>query len=239
MGDKYGFVNISLSTDQREISIKSPFGTVGINAYHGISISAPNGDISIAGKNVEIKASNMLSLTSGTNVKSFILQKDLSGLKEQFKGYGWANVGKFFDLSMVKTIIETFIRPVDGTLTVKSYRYLKIEAGDGSASVPMNAFSAATPPNTHKSHDLKQRETLQNVKNTIRLLIYKVDGMTGDCIRLYNDVVRSLAYYKRCVDAHPGGENDLTASGKKDAIVNAAKSAANLDDAFYQGLFTN
>lgn len=239
MGDKYGFVNISLSTDQREISIKSPFGTVGINAYHGISINAPNGNISISGKNVDIKASNMLSLTSGTNVKSFILQKDLTGLKEQFKGYGWANVGKFFDLSMVKTIIETFIRPVDGTLTVKSYRYLKIEAGDGSASVPMNAFSAATPPNTNKSHDLDQFETLQKVKNTIRLLIYSVDAKTGECIRLRNDVVRSLAYYKRCVNAYPGGETNLTANGLKDTIVNTAKNAVSLDDAFYQGLFAN
>jgi len=41
---------------------------VNLNAFQGISIEAPNGDIEIKGKNVSIEASNRLSLSSGENI---------------------------------------------------------------------------------------------------------------------------------------------------------------------------
>ena len=67
--DKYGFYSIKGSTDERNISIKSPWGDVKINAFTGITISAPNGDVKIKGKNVSIEAGGNLTLTSGKNIK--------------------------------------------------------------------------------------------------------------------------------------------------------------------------
>ena len=45
-------------------------GDIGLSAYSGISISAPNGDVKITGKNVTIKAGNNLSISSGGNIKA-------------------------------------------------------------------------------------------------------------------------------------------------------------------------
>ena len=69
IGDRYGVYEIEMSTHDRYINVKSPFGTVNISAFTGINIDAPNGDINIRGKNVNIEAGNNLKLTSGTNIK--------------------------------------------------------------------------------------------------------------------------------------------------------------------------
>ena len=52
--DRYGMYKVSGSTDGRNVSIASNWGDVKINAFTGISISAPNGDVKISGKNVTI-----------------------------------------------------------------------------------------------------------------------------------------------------------------------------------------
>ena len=67
--DKYGFYSIKGSTNDRNVSIKSPWGDVKIDAFTGITISAPNGDVKIKGKNVTIEAGGNLTLTSGKNIK--------------------------------------------------------------------------------------------------------------------------------------------------------------------------
>lgn len=69
IGDRYGVYEIEMSTHDRYVNVKSPFGTVNISAFTGITIDAPNGDITIRGKNVNIEAGNNLTLTSGTNIK--------------------------------------------------------------------------------------------------------------------------------------------------------------------------
>lgn len=77
--DTYGLYSISMSSDSRKINISSPFGSVGINAYTGITVTAPNGDIKIVGKNVDIVAGNNLTLTSGANIKNYIPRNKKSG----------------------------------------------------------------------------------------------------------------------------------------------------------------
>ena len=54
-----------MNSAKRQISIESPFGDVNINAFTGITINAPNGDVKIIGKNVEIRANNNLKLVKG------------------------------------------------------------------------------------------------------------------------------------------------------------------------------
>lgn len=68
IGDRYGVYEIEMSTHDRYINVKSPFGTVNVSAFTGINIDAPNGDINIKGKNVNIQAGNNLTLTSGNNI---------------------------------------------------------------------------------------------------------------------------------------------------------------------------
>ena len=128
--DAYGIYSISMSSDKRSISIDSPLGKVGINAFTGISISAPNGNIKIEGKNVDIVAGNNITITSGKN-RNFIPKND--------KVLSAVNVvaGKFtcIDMATIRTIFETFLRPIAGTLKISSKRYLCFEAGKGSAEI--------------------------------------------------------------------------------------------------------
>ena len=143
--DQFGFYNIKMSSHDRSISIASPLGNVSMSALTGISIDAPNGDISISGKNVEISAYNKISITSGKNVKMAHDSHRLGWLSTGFdpedagKNIGKAltkflGVGKLFDFSILRTLLEIFIRPVDGTLDIKSNRFLLLQAGGKTAA---------------------------------------------------------------------------------------------------------
>lgn len=172
LSDNYGIYKITGSTDGREVSIASPWGDVNIKAFSGISISAPNGDISIKGKNVSIEAGNNLTLTSGTNV-GYKLWKD-QGDKEAFSG---ATLGvsiaalvtkklaekfvKLVDLSMVRNVVEVVMRPVEGAMTLKSNRYMKLETGDKSCEYPKLAYNEA------RKMKLLNAEVKENILSTV------------------------------------------------------------------------
>ncbi len=149
--DNYGTYKISGSTNGRNVSIASNWGDVKIDAFTGISISAPNGDVKISGKNVTIEAGNNLNLISGKNVdyklwkskesaKSTASQclMDMSILVAKRLAEVALNV---FDLSLVRSTVEIFFRPVEGSLTVKSNRFLKLEAGNSNCRLPLKAYN--------------------------------------------------------------------------------------------------
>ena len=153
--DKYGMYSIKGSTDGRNVSIKSPFGDIKLSAFTGITISAPNGDVKIAGKNVTIEAGNNLTLTSGKNIKDGFWcsyqEKDFGKLQNWGLTIGAAiakklasMVGGFLDMSIIRYTLETFIRPIEGKLQVKSNRYLALEAGSGQTAYPVDAFNKSS-----------------------------------------------------------------------------------------------
>ena len=146
ISDYYGIYSITGSTHGRSINVSSPFGTVSIDAFQGITINAPLGDVKIVGKNVSIEARNNLKIESGTNIKhsykKYIKEntwdtvKDMS--KEFAKGFLLENLGGTLlgttDLSLVRNYLEVLLRPIGGTMLIKSNRYMMIEAGEGKAS---------------------------------------------------------------------------------------------------------
>ena len=83
--DEHGLYSISMSSDKRAISIDSPLGKVDINAFTGITISAPNGNVRIEGKNIDIVAGNNLSISSGNNINTDFWPTSSSLLKEAGK----------------------------------------------------------------------------------------------------------------------------------------------------------
>ena len=164
IGDRYGIYEIEMQSHNRSISIKSPLGTVDINAFTGISISAVNGDIDIEGKNVSIKAGNKLTIESGTNIglgpsmgsidyewsKHYVssalhafghevLVAALDAVpKEVFKEF------PITDLSLIRNMTQVFLRPVNGTMLIKSHKYMLLEAGRGQAMVKADRFKEVT-----------------------------------------------------------------------------------------------
>lgn len=148
MKDEYGMFEVSMSSGKRAVNIKSPFGNVNIGAFTGINITAPHGDIKIKGKNVTIEAGNNLTLLSGTNV--YDKERNVAkSLGESFSKLGADTLfmltpelkgGKVVDITLLRCFFDVLLRPVEGTLCVKSKNYLKLEAGKGKAEIPLNRY---------------------------------------------------------------------------------------------------
>ena len=170
IGDRYGLYEIQMSSHAREISITSALGKIKLNAFTGISINAPNGDINITGQNINISAGNKLSISSGNNIlppgigdPDFDWKKiiDVNSKLEYFYKSPYRLLGKglhfighsailpgamagavvgaqkvpLADLSFFRCMLQTFMRPIDGTMLIKSKKYMLLEAGNGTAMV--------------------------------------------------------------------------------------------------------
>lgn len=145
LSDTYGLTSITTETAKRAITIKSALGNITISALTGITISAPKGNINIEGKNVSIKALNNISIESGLSIKNdwkrHEYDKKLSQLNKvaAFSGNLGSSmlaaildkVSNPLDLSLLRSIWEAFSAPQEGTLLLKSNRYLQLEAGKG------------------------------------------------------------------------------------------------------------
>lgn len=183
MSDRLGFYRISMSSHNRNVSIESPFGDVKINAFTGITISAPNGDIAIEGKNINIKAQNKVSITSGENIHRSILDfkngRSFWAKQTQVLGSKLVNeVTEFVDFSLLRSILEVFIRPVDGTLLIKSNRYLLMEAGEGKASIAADQYESESRFKSWAQKKIATGQTTEDAKNIAALhLIQNIGGL--------------------------------------------------------------
>ena len=162
IGDRYGLYEIEMLSHKRSIDIKSPLGTISLNAFSGITINAPNGDVTIRGKNITLEAGNKINVLSGNNLPDpdygdspcgKTLTANIS--KAIVNGVAGALTDIFassiVDLSLVRHIIEVYIRPVDGTMLLKSKKFLKLEAGLGKAVVKRDRYKQKTKEALDKS----------------------------------------------------------------------------------------
>lgn len=196
--DRYGLYEIGMSSDKRSVTINSTLGTIKLNAFTGITISAPNGNIKIAGKNVSIAASNKLTLKSGTAVGDHWIPTSGKGLAEQFATDVLdRTVGMLIDLSFFRTLIEVFTRPVDGTLKIKSGSFVLIEAGKGEAKVSPADYRHPSFDKLNSPGKLLVRSImLSRLKKSIDLLTSKVDTMANDIKTAHEALVEAANKYK-------------------------------------------
>ena len=208
LSDNYGIYKISGSTDQRKISVSSPWGDVKIDAFTGITISAPNGDVKITGKNVTIEAGNNLKLESGTNI-GWKLGNDKKYGNLSAASLGLTVAGaiaskvaekiKPLDLKVVRSVVEVVMRPVEGALTVKSNRFLKLEAGGNECQYPMSAYSDKKREELKKEKSKAMTKGVKDMGDGVVELFEKtrdlVGTMTTNFTNLYNDcVVKKKAF---------------------------------------------
>ena len=219
ISDKYGIYKISGSTDSREVNISSPWGDVNINAFTGISISAPNGDISIKGKNVTIEAGNNLELISGKNVNYKLWKEKTTGKGElaQILLDIPAIVAKklaemalnIVDLSIVRSVVDIVMRPVEGSLTVKSNRFLKLEAGKNSCDIPADGYTnfktryegfknkmstkySAGSLIPHLDMGSSMKEIFEKIGPMVNTLDQKYKTIYNNCVKLRGDLKTHL-----------------------------------------------
>ena len=202
MTDRCGLYRIMMSSHDRKIAISSPFGDVDIDAFTGITLSAPNGNIKIVGQNVEITANNNLTLTSGQNIKNGAFYKfdGAEALKILGKKIASTTYGPFFDFTLLRTILEVVIRPVDGTLKIKSNRFLLLEAGDGEASIAADQYERESVFKSFKQKGLSQIPTTAAVREEIRevttylftTLPDRIDSYLSEFITTFNKILDDL-----------------------------------------------
>ncbi len=175
MGDAYGFFNFTMSTEKRCVYISSSMGDVEIDALTGITISAPNGNVKIEGKNVEIVAGNTLTMKSGENVSKMkgyfgessirsVTGKLVSGTVKEAK-----KMTKLIDLTLLRTVLEAFMKPVGGTMLIKSYRFMRLEAGKGETKLPHAAY---------KKNSKTQKEVIDKMVTEFKIKDTLASAMT-------------------------------------------------------------
>ena len=209
LSDRYGLYKISGSTDDRNITIESPVGTVNINAFQGISIEAPNGNIEVKGKNVSIEASNRLTLKSGENIedklwyrkefsntkagwKAGLKASAISELKDIVKTAKSEVLDQILDMSFLRCVVEWFLVPVNGTLQIKSPTFVTIEAGEGSVEVPQESLRYGKGIRDLQS-DSENAADIVKVINTLKCIAPKVSSLVIDIRNNYD----LLCYYSK------------------------------------------
>lgn len=202
IGDRYGLYEIEMKSHSRAIDIRSPFGTVNISAFSGITISAPNGNIAIKGKNITLEAGNKITMLSGKNLQTLSAdspdgkankaqEKAVSALGSLASELSKTYAESVFDLSLVRQVVEVFVRPVDGTMLLKSKRYLKLEAGNGNATIKRDRYKKNV-----KDKKETTEEFYKALVTTIREINTKVDTFFLAYEILRSAVSRALAAYK-------------------------------------------
>lgn len=228
ISDEYGFYKIAMSTDQRKIDISSPLGQVNIDAFTGITINAPNGDINIKGQNINIEAGNAIKITSGTNVNQ------IDYIDSNGKG-GYAileSVGKGFadvvqplvsavDLDFVRKLFQVFFRPIDGTLEIKSHQYLLLEAGKGEATVKRDRYKDEKKP--------KELKNLNVYYAGLEGAINMINTKVNDEVTVFETNYDNLQRDKRAYDTARG---NVVLAGK---LAGGAPTAADIISTEYAG----
>ena len=229
IGDRYGLYTIDMSSDKRSVKISSSMGTVSLNAFTGITISAPNGDVTIEGKNVNIKAGNNLSLTSGLNIEKGWLHYKKEKWAKEITGDITKVIAKneftpFLDLSLERQLIEVVLRPIEGTLCVKSKRYLKLEAGDGTATVAADQYK----PTTTTLNEGVKYTVYGDLSMIIANVSRKLDGIAYNIGRLYGELETAKRAYEAAAPLFLEENLDVLT----DAFNNQLSQWYNYDDEF-------
>ena len=204
IGDRYGMYEIDMKSHKRSIEINSPFGTVSINAFSGITVNAPNGDVTIKGKNITLEAGNKINIKSGLNIEDPGFGDPEGGgykfgkaMTDVFAEYLPEGITDYFfssvvDLSYIRHVMEVIVRPVDGTLKLKSKRYLMLEAGKGNATIRRDRYATKTAEQKES-----QEEFFKAMLACVKHINEKVDGFYDTYEALWIDGHKKQVEYKQ------------------------------------------
>ena len=232
IGDRYGVYEIEMLTHKRAISIKSPLGTVDINAFSGITISAPNGNVTIKGKNITLEAGNKITMNSGTNLPvpdygDSPTKKTLCATIGKAIVHGTAGaltdmfVTSVVDLSLIRHVIEVYVRPVDGTMLLKSRKFLKLEAGLGHALVRRKKYEKMPDELKEQEFFLALRDRVQHISTKVNEYFNTYDKLMVTFIRTrrkYDNEAGKLMEDKKAVNILTIAKDDVNSHAKESSL---------------------
>jgi hypothetical protein len=142
------------------------------------------------------------------------------------------------DLSFFRTILEVFIRPVDGTLKIKSHTYVLIEAGKGSAEVGYNEFNhierekKRSKWSNNKNH-LYKGLFLGQLEKTIDFMTGKIDTIVDNIQNAQRDLVTAIGDYENLsvenFNCYNQLDNKMKFGGENDIIHHVHNQVAEKD----------
>lgn len=172
------------STSDRSITIDSAYGKISISALTGISINAPHADVNINAKNINLRAGNNISLFSGAEVARqktlFDLTRENNPESDRSGDAGAAKDTTTLpkvDFDFLRTLQDIMTPPVEGTLLLKSNRFIKMEAGDGRVEDP-----AMSVLNSGVGNDDNSEEATSSKVN-----IFK-NNISRECISVLDNI---------------------------------------------------
>lgn len=196
--DKFGIYNLDLSTDKRKITIQSPLGSIQMDAFTGITINCPNGDIAIKGKNITLEAGDKLSLASGKNIDKQKIYYDYEVKTKKHAAWGVLNFFgntafdtfgiedflklNFIDMKTTRAVMDAILKPINGTMTIKSGRFMQLEAGKGKTELP-NFYEK----------DSKMYDFHESQSNSVWMrFLTKLDTWYKDYLYIHNNIEDKL-----------------------------------------------
>ena len=193
--DANSFWKIEGNTAARAVTIDSAWGKVTISAYTGINIEAV-GDVTIKGNNINIKAQNNVTIESGLALKNARKSHETS----------WGDVAKKvvtdiasdfvnFDLSFLRTLWESIVPPKEGTLKIKSNRYLLLEAGKDGTALD-NDISLKTK---HRDFAPDNSSLVEETVKYLNNIYNAVDMHSTEIENAFNDVRTAVAALDKVV----------------------------------------
>ena len=204
LGDRYGLYELSMSAHDRKVQLRSPFGDVAIDAFTGITLNAPNGDIKISGKNISIEAGNNLDIKSGLNIqKPEPGHPTVAGKAGAFAtgvafgvlgGIVDTGVAMAVDMYFIRCFMEVMLRPIEGTMEIKSNRYMKLEAGMNTfAQIPLDRYAG------NKKRNVRARNEIQFLLQLVTCIQYlesKVNGFVDSYETCWNAAYDKMQKYQ-------------------------------------------
>lgn len=185
--DVNSFWTIEGNTATRAITIDSAWGKVSISAYTGIDIEAV-GDVTIKGNNINIKAQNNVTIESGIALKNARKSKDAwkeEGSVLKAAGADFLSDYVNLDLSFLRTIWESIVPPKEGTLKIKSNRYLMLEAGKDGLALD----NEISPTTQHRQFAIADTNQVKRAVEDLNMLYNNVDENATIIAEKHNAVV--------------------------------------------------
>lgn len=206
IADFLGVYSIKGKTHERNITISSPVGDIVIDAFTGITIKAPHGDVKIVGKNVDIEARNNLTITSGSNIKQPYFASPARIIPVAIGGI-MKTVG--LDLSFHRTWLEVLMRPIGGTMLIKSYRFLRVEAGEGNTETALKDDLKLTDNPAELNELDAEIQRIIRVLHGLRMIVRimrRVNNPFGNFLRLQDNDISIL---NRIINGQVNSEEHL------------------------------
>lgn len=136
-------------------------------------------------------------------VSTFFEQMEGGIGKSVGAGIADAITGKLVDLRLLRTIMEVYLRPSAGTLNLKSWRFMQLEAGRGRARIPNYGYThSGLKYNINKEHEqlIRLYEVTKELHGFVDKWLDKLVSLFNTAVNTRNFTLKFLKYYTKPED---------------------------------------